>query len=147
MAEKRLERLIKTNTLNTSRLSSYFDQNQVPFMYYDDVTDDLIITIVPNTVETVVHYIDDNVALLYDPESNEVVGFQVEAFKHSFMAKHISLSRAWRLSDSGYELKDVADLGIVFEQKKRIVAREIKSITDSLLRDGDWNISNQLIPA
>ena len=97
-------------------------------MFYDSRSDDLILMLVPPTVETVIHYVDDTVALLYEPLTLEVVGFQVDAFQHSFLEQHSSLESAWRLSETGVELDDIEDLMIVFERKKRAVAHELKSI-------------------
>jgi len=79
------ERLVDTASLKTTKLAKYVEQGQFTFMRYDAYSDNLMLTFVPNTIETVVHYIDDHVALLYRPDTKEVVGFQVEAFLHSFV--------------------------------------------------------------
>ena len=138
-----IERLINTDDLITSRLIRNLDREQGKFMYYDPVSDILLLTIVPPTTESVVHYIDDHVALLYEPESLEVVGFQVEAFEHSFMPEHETLRAVWRLSDANVTLENIGDLIMVFERKKQIVAQELKNITRNLLSGS----SRRLIPA
>lgn len=137
-----IERLVETQDLRTSRLLAMVDRGQNTFMYYDHESDALLLMIVPPTTETVVHYIDEHMALLYEPDSLEVVGFQVEAFQHSFVAKHASLRGIWRLSDSDAELENVEDLIMVFERKKRDVAGELKNIFL-----GQQNFSCQPVPA
>jgi len=138
-----IERLINTDDLKTSRLIRNLEREQGKFMYYDPVSDILLLTIVPPTTESVVHYLDDHVALLYEPESLEVVGFQVEAFEHSFMPEHETLRAVWRLSDANVTLENIGDLIMVFERKKQIVAQELKNITRNLLSGS----SRRLIPA
>lgn len=130
-----IERLLETRKLKTSRLKAAMDKDHIRWMDYDPRSDILMLMIVPPTQETVVHYIDEYVALLYEPDTNEVVGFQVEAFEHSFMPEHAPLAAVWRLSDTGVELDDVRDLLFVFEGKKRDVARELTSITNDLLSE------------
>lgn len=49
---------------------------------YDSESDMLIAA--PAT-ESIVHYVDERLALLYDPDTLEVVGFQIEALCHSFL--------------------------------------------------------------
>ena len=139
-----IERLVTTTSLKTELLAGHIDRGQSLFMRYDKLSDDLILTIVPNTVETVVHYIDDHVALLYTAENMEVVGFQVEAFTHSFISNHSTLESAWKLSDSDARLSDVDDLIVVFERKKQVVARELKQIADNTL--GRYGASREMIP-
>ena len=137
-----VERLVETRDLKTSRLLSMLDREQLTFLRYNSKSDMLLLMIVPPNVETVVHYIDDHLALLYEPDNLEVVGFQVEAFQHSFVAQHASLNRAWRLSDSGAQLEDLEDLILVFERKKRDMAQELKHIFL-----GQQNTSYQPTPA
>jgi len=48
-------------------------------LQYNPVSDILLVMFVPLTVETVVHYINDYVGLLYKPDTMEVVGLQIEA--------------------------------------------------------------------
>jgi predicted P-loop ATPase/GTPase len=139
-----IERLVDTLSLKTSRLTTAVDHGQVAFMYYDKESDNLLLLIVPPTTETVVHYIDEHMALLYEPASMEVVGFQVEAFQHSFMAQQVALKRVWRLGDSCAELKDLDDLIVIFEQKKQVIAHELANIAGLLGQD---NTSRQFVPA
>ncbi|MCL4872022.1 MAG: hypothetical protein KJ063_23930 [Anaerolineae bacterium] len=124
-----IERLIETKDLQTAVLISNLEdaRKQVSLeMRYDKISDILILSFVPATVETVVHYLDDHVGLLYEPETLEVVGLQIEGFDHSFMPEHDSIRAIWRYSAE--ELKDIGELMLVFERKKQDVARELKPI-------------------
>lgn len=71
-----VERLVKTASLILPLLPRDVS------LHYDSESDMLIAA--PAT-ESVVHYIDEHLALLYDPDTLEVAGFQIEAFCHSFL--------------------------------------------------------------
>src|ERR1700730_1814722 len=86
--------------------------------------------------ETVVHYVDDHVALLYRADDLEIVGLQVEDFQHSFVPSHANVQRVWRLSDTGAKLENVGDMILVveaFERKKMTVAREVAKAAEPLV--------------
>lgn len=50
---------------------------------YDDLADILMVLLVPVERQTFVYYTPHGIGLLLDEETNEVVGVQLEAFKHS----------------------------------------------------------------
>lgn len=132
MAE--IERLIPTNKLQTEYLKN-FPKFQPPlFVRYDKRFDALLILLVPPEIETVVHYIDEHVGLLYRPDDFEIVGIQVEAFERSFLPNHATADKAWRLRDSCDELEDFGDLILAIERKKPEVAREVTRAAESILR-------------
>jgi hypothetical protein len=66
----------------------------------------------------------------------EVVGFQVEAFKRGFLPTHASVSKSWKLSESGIKLgedPELVDLMMFVEQRKVDVVRAVaKSVDDDL---------------
>lgn len=128
-----IERLLSTKDLKTSLLLDNLEKAKTKFMYYDPISDILFLSIVPPNVETVVHYIDSYVGLLYEPDSLEVVGFQVEAFEHCFMPMHDEVKAVWRLSGTDVGLADIGEIIMVFERKKEAIAKELKSITERLL--------------
>lgn len=122
-----LKPLIQTDQLKTNLLSRFAKNghNQI-FVNYDDDFDALMILIVSPDTETVVHYLDDQVALLYEYETREIVGLQVEAFEKIFVPAHSAVERAWRLSDAtGSRLDNVGDLLLIVESRKPEVAREV----------------------
>ena len=65
------------------------------YFQYDKEADILILQFVPREVKTVVHYVDDHVALLYQAQDLEIVGLQVEAFERSFLPNHEEVRRLW----------------------------------------------------
>jgi len=130
----RIKRLVSTDKLKTTRWKKMAEGKQRPqwFSHYDDEFDALLLLIVPPTVETVVHYIDDHVALVYEHKSREVVGLQIEDFEHSFLPQHAAVERVWRLSDAGVKLEDFGDLTLAVKTLERLrdrlehdVAREV----------------------
>ncbi|MCJ7623955.1 MAG: hypothetical protein MUO76_10665 [Anaerolineaceae bacterium] len=130
-----MKRLKNTKELKWNRLSSLGAVLQpIPFVSYDNVFDALMLLMVGPEVETVVHYLDDLVALLYQPETMEVVGIQVESFRKRFLQKYVEVNKAWRLSDvSTEDIDDFGDIYLVFEQKKPAVAREVIRVAEGLL--------------
>lgn len=81
-----IERLVETTQLNTSRWRQIIAERVFePQLRYSEKTDALTLLLVPRDTPTIVHYIDDHVALLYTPEDREVVGLRVESFRRSFL--------------------------------------------------------------
>jgi hypothetical protein len=132
MAE--IERLVETRELKTARLMAAINRKQPPYLFYDSESDELLLQFVSPEIMTVVHYVDEHVAFLYDPDSMEILGFQVEAFQKSFLPQHPSVRRVWRLRDAGVELEDMEDLVVIFEQKKQDMAREIVDYAEPWLQ-------------
>ena len=132
---QQLEPLITTDELKTSRLIENIDQNKAKYLFYDNVSDILTLLIDPpsKSVITVVHYIDQHVGLIYDLDSMEVVGFQVDAFEHSFMPLNEDLAAIWRLSDTDVELENLEDFIIVFERIKETVAKKLDTYAQQRL--------------
>jgi hypothetical protein len=128
-----LKRLVETKSLNTSRLAELLKNKSAVYLNYDPAFDAVMLLFVSPDVETVVHYIDDQIALLYEPDSLEVVGIQIESFKRSFLLAHANVAKVWRLSDTGVSMKDLDDLIIGVEQRKPAVAREIVKVTQDTL--------------
>ncbi len=131
MAE--IERLISTDKLKTTLLANFARKQSRLFVNYDSEFDALFLLFVPPETETVVHYLDEHVALLYQPGTLEIVGMQVEDFEHSFLPKHDTVRRAWRLSEAGIKLEDVGDLILAVERMKPQIAREIVRAAGDLL--------------
>jgi hypothetical protein len=132
MAE--LKPLIATDQLKTSLLAGLAKKKpQQCFVNYDDDFDALMILVVSPDTETVVHYLDEHIALLYQPETLEIVGLQVEAFESNFVPSHSSVQRVWRLSDAvGSKLESVGDMLLVVEKIKPEVAREVVNASHDL---------------
>ena len=58
--------------------------------YYNEQVDSFTLLIVSQKIKKIVHYIDEHVALLYDPETKEIVGVRIESFKREWGGKDVS---------------------------------------------------------
>ena len=129
-----IDRLVETKELNMTRLLEQLEKGHVASVRFDEYVDMLVVYLVPcGQAETVVHYVDEFVGLIYTPENMEVVGFQVEAFKRGFLPAHETVSNAWKLSESGTELGEdveLADLILFVEKKKMEVVRGVAESVD-----------------
>ncbi len=103
------------------------------FFNFDDETDVLMLLLVPPETETIVHYIDENVALLYKPEDKEIVGIQIEGFVSNFVNKHNSIAQAWKLSCAGIELENAWDLHLIASKTQKKVASEVIRATEKII--------------
>lgn len=122
MAE--LHRLVITNELKFNRFENAEETESLP-VDYDAASDILRIHIGERPTETVVHYIDEYLGLLYDADTIEVTGVQIEAFQYSYVPTH-GLSHTWDLSDAEQSgLKSTADVVETSERKKRAVASKV----------------------
>lgn len=132
-----INHLIKTEELKFDRIRAAADNKTMFKGDYDATDDTLFVYFGERSTEVVVHYMDEFVGLLYDPDSLEVVGLQIEAFEYSFVPAH-GLSATWELNDTDRrELKDVGDMMKASERKMKAMTKEIERITvDPLLRPG-----------
>jgi hypothetical protein len=129
-----IERLVPTSELKTGYLAKLAkSKSQSLFVSYDKEFDALTLQVVPPEVETVVHYVDDNVALLYRPADLEVVGLQVESFERSFLPRHESVRKVWKLSDACADLDDFGDVILIVERLKSKVAQEVAKAAEDVL--------------
>lgn len=97
------------------------------FFKYDKSFDCFMLLLVSPSEETVVHYVDDNVALLYRPKDKQIVGLQIEGFEKSFLPKHAALARTWRLSENTrpFEFKDAGELILQVNRIRLKIVREV----------------------
>lgn len=131
-----IKRLKRTNDLKVTRLIELAEgKKQQIYMRYDDESDALLLLFVSPEIPTIVHYIDNHVALLYTSENNEVVGIQVDDFETSFIDEYVNVKKVWRLSDAceNLNIQNLGDLSIAFERQKPVMAREVAKITEDLL--------------
>lgn len=133
MAE--IESLISLNQLHWDYLLNQARTSGGVQMRYDDDADMFLLLFVSLEPETVVYYLDDHIGLLVDPETMNVVGLQIEAFKHSFLPNHGAVDYVWRLSDAWADAKDYGDLVLRFNKTTRQMAREVIRATEDVLGD------------
>lgn len=131
MAE--IQNLISSGELKWDYLFNRVKKGAGFSMRYDDNADIFLLQFISPDQETVVYYVDGHVGLLIDPEAMNVVGIQVEAFKRSFLPAHDSVQRAWRLGESGLDVKDYGDLILVFDQTTKNMAREVIRATEDVV--------------
>lgn len=131
-----IDRLTKLSQLSFKQWREFESGKRVhqSNLWFDNELDTLMILLVDPSTETTVHYIDDQVALLYDPKSNEVVGVQIEDFT-TFAQAHSEVEKAWRLKDccDENEFKDFGDIVIHFETQKPAVTKEVIKVTDDMV--------------
>ncbi len=129
-----MKHLVSIKELKTTLLKSFTQESRTPvFVDYDKDFDALFLRIVPLDKETVAHYVDEHVALLYEADSYEIVGLQIENFELSFVPKHDAVRRVWKLSESGIALTDLGDMIFEIETRKPEVAREVVKATQDVL--------------
>jgi hypothetical protein len=128
-----IEPLISMEQLKMTLLANARANKQRLVVHYDNVSDTLILQIVPLDVETAVHYVDEQVALICQVEDLEIVGVQVEDFEQSFLPKHDNVLRVWRLGASDESLKDYGDMVLTASRMKPKIAREVVKSTEPLL--------------
>ncbi len=122
-----IQRLVATSDLKTTLLARLArTQTHQTYVNYDDDFDALMILVVPPDSETVVHYLDEHVGLLYRPEDREIVGLQIESFERRFVRAHASVQRVWKLSEAvGKEIDSLGDMMLMVERRKPEIAREV----------------------
>ena len=129
-----IKRLVQTSELRTGKLLEFARTLQLQIsIFYDKAFDALMLLFIPNDQETVVHYTDGDVALLYLPDTLEVVGLQIEDFESKFLQSHEAVRRVWRLSEAGVSLQDYADLIFAVDLLKPQVAREVIKVSEEWL--------------
>lgn len=90
------ERLITPNNLKSNMMDGAFgDAAHKFYVIYDDLMDELIIKITkPNTM-VAEFSISDTYALLVEPQTFEVMGYQLSEFTTEHLPKMVELNKIW----------------------------------------------------
>jgi hypothetical protein len=128
-----IKRLVATSSLKTSFLASMSECKPQLFLNYNNESDILMLMVAPPDTETVVHYLDHNVAVLYTPDDLEIVGLQVEDFESEFVPLYDSLKKTWRLRDTEIKRGSIWDLTLAVEEKKVSFAIEVVKAAQPVL--------------
>ena len=129
-----LKQIVDTKDLNMNFIQSFIEGNVNYFTRYDDELDTFYILFTAPNTETIVHYIDDHLALLYLPGKKEVVGVQVEDFKQ-FAKKNNAVETAWHISTNCDHMKTMENLYSLKEKQEKKVIREVAKVArDSIYR-------------
>lgn len=130
-----LECLMPTKKLQTKLWRMFFENSQNPEdFFYNKELDALSLRIIPREEETIVHYIDEHVALLYQPGDCEIVGIRIEGFESSFLPKYTDLQKDWRLSANCEGLEDFGDMLITVKKIESDFSKSITDVTSELAR-------------
>lgn len=121
--------------LDPSQLKTNLLQQRPVFIDYDERADIFRIFFDNPRQRNVVHYLDDYVGVLFSPESMDIIGIQVEFFNRTFVNRHQSIRKSWKLSENckEHQLQNVGDMMIVARKMQEPIAKEITSITENLL--------------
>jgi len=129
---EKIKRLVESSDLKTNYLAALRNKQSLNF-HYDDLSDTLMFLFTSPEEETIVHYLDRNVAILYRSNDKEIVGLQIEDFESEFIPTYSDLKEVWCLSDFGINNKNVWDLTIAAEEQKMIVALKIIKTKELLI--------------
>lgn len=133
MAE--IKRLVETSQLNTKQwMNNIVEGKQKSVFYYNPEVDAFTLLFDDPAKPRVVHYIDEHVALLYEPDTLEIVGVRVEAFERAFLPQYARLEKTWNLKDKQVKLTDLWDLTITVQMNQPIVTKEISKITHTIAK-------------
>ncbi len=125
--------IISPKDLKTTFLSGSIGPRPLSF-FYDNLADELMISFISPDRETIVHYLDDHVGLLFEPETKEIVGLQIDAFNSSFLPKYASLQKIWRLRNCReIERENVGDLSLAVHERQLKIALEIIHVSKPVL--------------
>lgn len=100
-----IEPLIDSREIKTDYIRRAADQE--PTVVYDARLDTMTVLYVPRHTPTFIYYVDGNVGLVCHMDSLEVVGFQIEAFRKSFLPERANAElekkhAPFRLPDLAY---------------------------------------------
>jgi len=128
-----IERLIETKELKTNWWFDLVASKRVrPHYYYNEIVDSFTLLFVDPNTPKIVHYIDDYVALLYHPDSKEIIGIRVESFVRGFLPLYSVLEEAWRLRGKDIELHNFGELAFEVKKFEPVVTNELSKITRGL---------------
>jgi hypothetical protein len=124
---------MRTANLKTEKFAALLEKGRA-YHTYDERFDALIFMVVPPDTPTVVHYVDANIGVLYEPVNSEIVGIQIEAFKKAFLPRHAELEKVWRMTEVIPQLADYGELTVTVETQRPAITREILKISQPVIR-------------
>lgn len=127
--------LVQTKALKTNLLK----KGGRVYALYSKSDDTFIMQIVPPQKETIVHFLDDdNVSLIYEAISKEIVGIQIEGFRSNFLPKHATLKKAWNVK---IKIDDFGELLVNVEDRQPEIAREIFKASKPAISQNDYRLA------
>lgn len=128
-----IQQLISTSELKTSYLETLINKRPPLFLHYDKESDILLLLLVSPEIETIVHYIDRHVAVLYTTDELEIVGLQIEDFESEFVPMYGSLKKAWSIRNTEIKTGNVWDFSLAVQEKKIKVAVEVTKAVQPII--------------
>ena len=127
--------LVQTNALKTNLLK----RGGRVYAFYSKSDDIFIMQIIPPQSETIVHFLDDeNVSLIYEAASKEIVGIQIEAFQSNFLPKHSTLEAVWNVK---IKIQDFGELLVSVDDRQPVVAREVFKASMPAIKQNDSRLA------
>ncbi|MBN1819171.1 MAG: hypothetical protein JW833_00560 [Prolixibacteraceae bacterium] len=130
MAE--IEQLIDMKELKLAKVKSWINGNENYSARYDDRLDTLYIMFTNSDSVTIVHHLDENLALIYLPDTLEVVGVQIEDLK-LFARKNRAIDEVWKLQGDCERLSNMGKLYAYKYKQEKKVMREVARVTQESL--------------
>lgn len=127
--DARIKKLVDTNSLKMNLWKKAAREHVKPYFYANPRLDVVMVLIVDPREPKITHFVDEHVALLYQENTREVIGFRIEGFEKSFLPQYASLQKVWKLSDIRKDLADVGDLHITARQHDIQMATELTKVT------------------
>ena len=123
---EQLTPLIDTNDLRSGLMRDAMRQDEPPHrVVFDSDCDSLTLLWVSNDLPKVTHFLDDNVALLFEPESLMVVGYYIEGVLHNLVEKHPDKEALQELANMAREMAEYGDMVIISEQPRPSVSEPV----------------------
>jgi len=135
MAE--IEPLLRIRDLDPGIVRAAVNGQVTPqHVLFDADNDALTIMFVPMDTPTVVHFIDnDDFALLFEPESRNVVGFYIESFLRSFVERHADQPSVQALAELARRFSEYGGLVAIHEEPRPGVRENVRLLARQLQRD------------
>jgi hypothetical protein len=127
--------LVQTKALKTNLLK----RGGKVYAFYSKSDDTFIMQIVPPQDETIIHFLDDeNVSLIYEAISKEIVGIQIEAFRSNFLPKHSTLEKVWNVKIA---IEDFGELLLNVEDRQPQIAREVFKASAPAISQNNYRLA------
>lgn len=114
-----IQQLLATNKLSAELLSTHKNWGISSFLDFDRMSDDLFLLFIKSSEEHVVHYIDENVAVLYKPDTYDVVGIQIDNFEAEFSKVYFSKDKEWKFANKGEKGRVSWILSLYFDESQK----------------------------
>lgn len=115
-----IQQLLETNKLSTEFLSTHRANWEISsFLDFDQIMDDLFLLFIDTKEEHIVHYIDDNVAVLYKPYTYDIIGIQIDSFQSEFSKTYNSKENEWKFINKGENKDTDWVLSLYFDETRK----------------------------